>query len=147
MREVQRVRRDRLPALTTVLLDALLQRPPSAVHLIACRMRRIVHRLDIVVEFIRPGHRVRAEVQRADGAAVANHELYGTSGVLTDLHKGKSSGGAWSVVIDAVCVLLGVICATGLVLWSSLKSRAKYGAVVVLLGGAVAVGVYWWFVP
>ena len=101
----------------------------------------------VEVEFIRPGHRVRAEVQRADGATVANHELYGTSGVLTDLHKGKSSGIVWSVVIDAVCVLLLVICVTGLILWSSLKSRAKYGAVVILVGGAVSVAVYWWFVP
>ena len=42
------------------------------------------------------------------------------------------------LVIDAVCVLLAVISATGLVLWTSLKSRGKWGAALVLLGAMSA---------
>jgi hypothetical protein len=103
------------------------------------------------VVFIHPGHQVVVRVKRADGATEANHELYGTASLLTDLHKGKAKGVVWSAVwifvIDAVCVLLLVICVTGLILWSSLKSRARYGAVIILLGGVVAAAVYWWFVP
>jgi hypothetical protein len=39
------------------------------------------------------------------------------------------------------------VSATGLVLWSSLRARGKYGSLVLLLGLAVALGVYFVFVP
>ncbi len=101
----------------------------------------------VEVEFVRPGLRVLAEVRRDDGAAKAEFEAHGWAGVATDLHKGKSAGPAWAWVIDATCVLLILISATGLVLWTSLKSRGRWGLLVVLLGAAAGVAVYYWGVP
>jgi len=100
----------------------------------------------VEVEFIRPGVRVLAEVRR-DGHAAVEFEARGWAGVMTDLHKGKNAGRAWGVLIDAVCVLLLVIAATGLVLWSSLKARGKWGALAVLLGLGAGLAVYYWCVP
>jgi hypothetical protein len=59
----------------------------------------------------------------------------------------KFTGRVWSVVIDATCVLLLIISTTGLILWWSLKSRGKWGAILLLTGGASAFAVYYWFVP
>ncbi len=103
---------------------------------------------DVVeVEFLRPGERAVAEVRRESGQAVVTFETRGWAGVATDLHKGKSAGRAWGLLIDGVCVLLLVIAATGLVLWSSLRSRGKWGAVIVLVGAGLATAVYYWLVP
>ncbi len=76
--------------------------------------------------------------------------------VMTDLHRGnrgnmtnevKRTGRVWSFVIDGTCILLLVISLTGLVMWWSLKSRGKWGAVLFLFGTGLTAGVYYWFVP
>lgn len=101
----------------------------------------------IEVEYQRPGERTLVELRRADGHGVATTESRGWAAVAVDLHKGKYSGRAWALLIDIVCVVLVVISATGLVLWSSLKSRGKRGVVLILAGGAAAWAVYYWLVP
>lgn len=101
----------------------------------------------VEVEYLRPGERTLAEVRRSDGHATVTVESRGWMAVGTDLHKGKYAGRAWALLIDAVCVLLVVISATGLVLWSSLKSRGKWGAALLLFGGAAGWAVYYWLVP
>ena len=101
----------------------------------------------VEVVFLRPGSRAVAEIHRADGKTAVTIETRGVVGVMTDLHKGKSSGRVWGLLIDAVCVLLLVISATGLVLWSSLKSRGKWGVVAFLAGLVAAAAVYFWAVP
>ena len=68
-------------------------------------------------------------------------------GVLVDLHKGKSTGRAWGLVIDAVCVLLAFVSLTGLILWSALRHRGKFGLVAMILGAAIATAVYLFAVP
>jgi hypothetical protein len=99
------------------------------------------------VVFKGPGRRVEALVQVEDGKTTVSYESRGLVGLLTDLHRGKSTGRAWGLVIDGVCVLLLVISATGLVLWSSLRSRGKFGALVFLVGAAASVAVYVLWVP
>ncbi|MFO0809939.1 MAG: PepSY-associated TM helix domain-containing protein [Gemmataceae bacterium] len=101
----------------------------------------------VEVEFLRPGGRTVAEVRRETGVAVVTFETRGWAGVLTDLHKGKSAGRAWGLVIDGVCGLLLAISTTGLVLWWSLKARGKWGAAAMILGGALAGAIYYWLVP
>jgi hypothetical protein len=101
----------------------------------------------IEVEFVHPGGRAVAEVRRATGHAVVNFETRGVAGLMTDLHKGKSAGPAWALVIDGVCVLLLAVSATGLVLWWSLKARGQCGTAVLVFGASVAAAVYYWLVP
>jgi hypothetical protein len=44
-------------------------------------------------------------------------------------------------------VALLLISATGLVLWFSLRSRGRLGLATLLLGAALGLGVYFWFIP
>jgi hypothetical protein len=101
----------------------------------------------IEVEFIRPSERTVAEINRETGETQITFESRGWAGLITDLHKGKSAGSVWGWVIDIVCILLVIICTTGLVLWSSLKSRGKWGTVAMLLGLGSVIAVFYWAVP
>jgi hypothetical protein len=102
---------------------------------------------EIRVNFTSPGRKTEAVLQRENGQMAVTHRVRGVVGLLTDLHRGKSTGAVWSVVIDGVAVLMLIISCTGLVLWHSLRGRAHYGLVVMLAGLAVSVGVYFVFVP
>jgi hypothetical protein len=99
------------------------------------------------VVFKSPGRTAEASVRRENGHTVVTLQSRGLVGVLTDLHRGKSSGWVWGLIIDAVCVLFLVVSATGLVLWSSLRSRGKHGLAVIGFGLLGSVAVYWLFVP
>jgi hypothetical protein len=101
----------------------------------------------IRVQFKAPGREAEALIQRDSGKTEVTHRARGLLAVLTDLHKGKDAGAAWKLLIDAVCVLLVVVSATGLVLWQSLRGRGKYGLVFLAGGLSLAVGVYYCFVP
>lgn len=97
--------------------------------------------------FTQPGRRVEAVIQRSDGSMELTYDTRGFFGVIADLHRGKSTGTAWSLVIDGVCILVLVVSATGLYLWSSLKGRGHYGWVVLVLGLLFGLLVYFAFVP
>lgn len=99
------------------------------------------------VIFKAPGRLVEAVIQREDGRVEVMTETNGIVGLLLDLHRGKDSGLVWAVVIDGTSVLFVLVSVTGLVLWSSLKSRARYGLVVLALGAAASVVVYFAAVP
>ena len=102
---------------------------------------------ELRVVFKGPGRRTEATVVRADGAVAVTHESYGLLGLLTDLHRGKSTGATWGLVIDAACVLLLLISVTGLFLWTSLRRRRILGLLALLLGGAACMAVYLARVP
>jgi hypothetical protein len=97
--------------------------------------------------FKAPGRQIEAEIQCEDGQAVVTHESRGTLGMLTDLHRGKSSGAAWGLVIDGVSIIFVIVSLTGLILWSSLRSRGKHGLLTIGLGLAAGLAVYFLFVP
>jgi hypothetical protein len=93
------------------------------------------------VVFKRPGTEVEAIIQRESAEAEVTVRTRGVNAVLLDLHRGKSTGAAWSVVIDATCVVLVILSATGLVMWSSLRGRGKYGLLVIAGGAVLSVAV------
>lgn len=99
----------------------------------------------LTVVFKRPGLRVEAVIRRPGGRAEVSFESKGLNGILLDLHRGKSTGWVWSLVIDGVCVGLVVTALTGLVLWSSLKDRGRPGLLVILAGAAASAAVVWSF--
>jgi hypothetical protein len=109
---------------------------------------RLVQKPDrIEVTFKGPGRKVDVEIEREDGKMTLTYEVSGVIGLLTDLHKGKSTGLVWPWVVDGVCVLLLVISATGLVLWWSLRSRGRFGLVAIGLGLMLTVVIYYVWVP
>lgn len=101
----------------------------------------------ITLIFKAPGRFSEATIQREDGDTIVSHETRGFVGLFLDLHRGKDSGLAWSFVIDGVSILFVIVAITGLILWSSLRSRAQYGIVVMLLGLAIGLAVYFAYVP
>ncbi len=110
----------------------------------------------IIVSFKRAGGEAEARIRRDTRETEVESKSHGWAIVMTDLHRGnrgnltnepKFTGQAWMWVIDITCVLLLIISATGLFLWWSLKSRGKWGAFLMFLGGATAFAVYFWFVP
>ena len=99
------------------------------------------------VVFKGPGRLTEASISRATGHTDLLYQSCGLLGQLSDLHRGKGSGPAWSLVIDSVCVLLLLISTTGLVLWLSLQTRRRLGLAGLLLGATVFLAVYFLFVP
>jgi hypothetical protein len=99
------------------------------------------------VVFKGPGRRVEAVIQRADGETELTYETRGLTGLLTDLHRGQSTGREWGLVIDGLAILVLIVSVTGVVLWWSLHSRGRFGFAVILLGAAACVAVYFAYVP
>ena len=102
---------------------------------------------EIAVTFRGPGYSADAFVDRASGRYRLTQSLHGIVAVMNDLHKGRDTGAAWSLVIDVSAGLLVVISLTGLGLLFYLKLRRRPGLAVMLVGGAVLVAVYLWRVP
>jgi hypothetical protein len=62
--------------------------------------------------------------------------------------KGATAPGeTWSLVIDGVAILMGIVAITGLVLWTSLRSRGKFGFASMCAGFAVCATIYYLYVP
>lgn len=99
------------------------------------------------VNFKAPGYLATATIRASDEQTRVEHHTGGLAGVMLDLHRGKESGLPWSFVIDGVSILFVIVSITGLILWTSLRSRAQYGIVVLLLGLAVGLAIYFAWVP
>ncbi|MFO0935274.1 MAG: PepSY-associated TM helix domain-containing protein [Gemmataceae bacterium] len=99
------------------------------------------------VVFKRPGTEVSATIKRDTGETETTIMTRGLAGLMLDLHRGKSTGTPWSLLIDLTCVALAAIAATGIVLWWTLKGRGHYGILVILAGLALSAIAYWYGVP
>jgi hypothetical protein len=97
--------------------------------------------------FLRPGGRTEAVIERADGSVVATTETRGIATVLTDLHRGAGTGGAWKLLIDGASLLLLAAALTGLTLWLSLPRRRRVGLMTLAAGVLVSVLTYVLLVP
>jgi hypothetical protein len=99
------------------------------------------------VSFKGPGLSADAFIDRATGAYRLTQSSHGFVAVLNDLHKGRDTGTAWSVVIDVAAVATTVIALTGLVLLFYLKRRRIPGLIVALVGLGVVVAIVVLAVP
>jgi uncharacterized protein len=66
---------------------------------------------------------------------------------LDDLHRGKDSGRAWSLIIDASALLLLIGSLTGILMWFTLPRRRKLGMISLAAGVAVCAVIYFVWVP
>lgn len=99
------------------------------------------------IVFKRPGTETSATVRRDTGQTEATIQTRGLAGLLLDLHRGKSTGSTWSLLIDVTCLALAGIAGTGLILWWSLKGRGRFGLLIVSVGAALAAVAFWFGVP
>lgn len=101
----------------------------------------------IKITFKSPARRIEAAITRADGKTEITREYQGAVALLNDLHKGRSSGAGWSIVIDACAIVMILSALTGLILWLTLPRRRTLGIIALVLGLLIGVGVYWMLVP
>lgn len=99
------------------------------------------------VAFKGPGYAADAFIDRESGKYTLTQTYHGPVAVLNDLHKGRDTGLAWSLLIDASAVLLVVISLSGLVLLFYLKLRRGPGLVVALVGLVAVLLLFFWGVP
>lgn len=94
---------------------------------------------ECTVTFKGPGYAADAFIERANGRYQLTITDHGLVAILNDLHKGRDSGEAWSIVIDASAIFLTFISASGLILLFYLKRRRVAGLLIALFG-AIAAG-------
>ncbi len=85
----------------------------------------------------RPGGDAWVAIDRATGATTAEITDRGWISYLNDLHKGRNSGGAWSLFIDIFAFACLVFALTGLVLLQLHSAKRK--STWPLVGAGVAI--------
>jgi len=100
-----------------------------------------------VVTFKGPGYSADAFIDRDSGRYTLTQSFHGVIAVLNDLHKGRDSGLAWSILIDASAIVLTFISLLGLVLLSYLELRRIPGLVVAIIGTVVVLALFFLGVP
>lgn len=83
----------------------------------------------------------------AEGEALAEYQTGHWLSVLNDLHKGRHSGKAWSLVIDLSAVLMLLFAVTGMIILIQNRKRRLLGLVFTGLGLLTPWLLYIWFVP
>jgi hypothetical protein len=106
-----------------------------------------VDETECTVTFKGPGYSADAFIDRETGTYQLTESSHGLVAILNDLHKGRDTGVAWSVLIDASAVLMTLISLTGLVLLFYLKRRRIPGLAVSAIGAIVILAVVYLFVP
>ena len=76
-----------------------------------------------IVAFKGPGYSADATVNRDTGDYELVETRLGFVAVINDLHKGRDSGGRWSLVIDVSAVLMVLVSVTGSVLLLFIRRR------------------------
>ena len=99
------------------------------------------------VGFKGPGYSADVFFDRATGKYKVTELSEGLVAVLNDLHKGRHTGTAWSLVIDFTAVLLVIISASGLCLLFFIRRRRVPGTLIALLGAAAVALVAWLLIP
>jgi hypothetical protein len=102
---------------------------------------------ECAITFKGPGYSADAFIDRKTGRYRLTQTSHGLVAVLNDLHKGRDSGAAWSVVLDVSAGLLVLVSLTGLILLFYLKLRRRPGLITALVGGLVAIAIVYWLVP
>lgn len=102
---------------------------------------------ECVVTFKGPGYAADAFIDRETGHYTVTQSYHGVIAVLNDLHKGRDTGPAWSILIDLSAILLTLISLSGLILLFYLKLRRVPGMIVVIVGTVFLLTLYLLGVP
>ena len=101
----------------------------------------------LAVNFKGPGYTADTFIDRDTGAYEVTETRMGWGAVINDLHKGRDSGHAWSVLIDASAVLMTLVALTGLALIFFLAKWRRTGLIALAVGALLCYGLYAVFVP
>lgn len=106
-----------------------------------------VDEAQLSVNFKGPGYTADVFIDRGSGAYEVTETRMGWGAIINDLHKGRDSGHAWSVLIDLSAVLMTFVSVTGLALIFFLAKRRRSGLIALAAGAAVCWTLYVIFVP
>jgi hypothetical protein len=90
---------------------------------------------EISISLRGPGYAADAFIELPGGHYELTETRNGLVAVMNDLHKGRDTGKAWSVVIDASAILLVLVSVTGLLLILFLHKRRASGLLLAFAGG------------
>ena len=99
------------------------------------------------VSFKGLGYTADAFIDRDSGEYDLTESRMGLAAVLNDLHKGRDSGQAWSLIIDISAVLMTLVSATGLVLVCFLQKKRFSGLLAAVVGSVLCVAIFALGVP
>lgn len=100
----------------------------------------------ISISFRAPGYTADAFIDRDSGRYDLTEVRNGFVAVLNDLHKGRDTGKAWSLIIDLSAVMLVLVSITGLVLIWFVYKRRTSGLLLAALAAAGASAVWLLFI-
>ncbi|HRI80412.1 MAG TPA: PepSY-associated TM helix domain-containing protein [Cyclobacteriaceae bacterium] len=96
-----------------------------------------------MISFKGPGYTADAFIDRITGEFELTTTSSGFIAVMNDLHKGRDTGSAWKWLIDAAAVLMIIVSLSGLTMIFFIRYRRAAGLWVLLIGGAVGMGMWW----
>ena len=99
------------------------------------------------VNFKGPGYTADTFIDRDTGAYEVTETRMGWGAIINDLHKGRDSGHAWSILIDASAVLMTLVAITGLALIFFLAKWRRTGLIALAVGALLCYALYAMFVP
>lgn len=102
---------------------------------------------EFAVAFKEPGQVWDITIAKADGQVTARSEEYGFIAIINNLHRGRYTGPAWSLVIDFSAILIVLACLTGFVLWLALPRRRQLGIAFLAAGTVATMAVIYVWVP
>ncbi len=102
---------------------------------------------ECLVSFKGPGYSADAFIDRDSGRYSLTELDHGLIALINDLHKGRDTGRAWSLVIDLSAGLMTAISLTGLTLLFYLKLRRVPGVLVAVVGLAILIIIFRCCVP
>jgi len=101
---------------------------------------------EIDLSFKGPGYLADVSIDRATGQYQLAETKLGAVAILNDLHKGRDSGKAWSLIIDFSAVLMTLVSLTGLVLIFFIHKHRNAGFIAIGIGALICVLVYWFLI-
>jgi hypothetical protein len=102
---------------------------------------------ECLVLFKGPGYASDAIVDRETGKYRLTTTMMGMVAIMNDLHKGRDTGGAWSIVIDVVSGMTVFVSITGLILIFYLKRKRVSGTLTAIVGTLLLIAVFLWLIP
>jgi uncharacterized protein len=101
----------------------------------------------VAVSFKGPGYTADIFIDRSTGAYDLTETKMGLAAILNDLHKGRDSGSAWSLIIDISAVFMTFVSVSGLVLLCFLQKKRFSGFLAAAVGLVLCLAIYWTWVP
>src|SRR5690606_17438468 len=102
---------------------------------------------ECLVLFKGPGYSADVVIDRESARYTVRETLLGVVAVMNDLHKGRDTGSAWSVVIDVVSLVTVFVSLTGLLLIFYIRRKRMTGLLTTLAGTVLLVVLAIYFVP